>query len=201
MSVNNPRGFVEHRNLSGRVSPITRTRQVKAGSAPYEIYAGDAVVLVSGNTVRRIGTESTAASLGVTGVVRAVLADGTYPGIRPLTHNLPNTPIRINVSSAGWVQVNEDPSQTYIINTDSTVLSTHIGQFVMVTAASPNTAASRSGMSIELATATNTAANTVPFQIVEIAPNNLDGIIGGESNQDVEVVIANSTWQNTNKSR
>lgn len=199
--VDNPRGFIEGRNLGGRVSPITRMRQVKADNMPSDLYAGDPVVLVSGNTVRRIPTVASLASLPVLGVVRAVYQDGTYPSIRPLTHSLPSTPNRIDASTAGWVEVNEDPHQTYIVNSDSTVVSTLIGQFVDVTANTPNTAAGRSGMSIRVASGANTAANTVPFQVVGIAPNNLDGIVGGENNQDLEIILARPVWGNTNKAR
>ena len=104
-------------------------------------------------------------------------------------------------SVAGWVEVNEDPHQTYLVNTDATVVSTLIGQFVDITANTPNTAAGRSGFSIEVATGTNTAGATVPFQVVGIGPDNLDGIIGGENNQDVEVIIADHIWHSTNKAR
>lgn len=204
----NPRGFIEHRNLGGRVSPITRTRTVKADNNPHQIFPGDPVVLVSGNSVMRIPAAATAASLPVLGVVRAVLNSNG----RPLTHSLPTGGVFLPVSTAGFVQVNEDPDQTYLVNTDATVVSTLIGQFVDVTANTPNTAAGRSGMSIEVATGTNTAGNTVPFQVIELGANNLEGVglgenvaagvgVGGISNQDVEVVIARHVYRNTNKAR
>lgn len=192
MATNNPRGFIEGRNLGGRVAPVTRVRRVKANGASgsHQKFAGDPVVLVSGNTVARIPAAATAASLPILGVIRAVYQDSTYPGIRPNTHSLPSGGNFLAASAAGWVEVNEDPHQTYIVNTDATVDSTLIGQFVDVTANTPTTAAGRSGFSIEVATGTNTAATTAPFQVVGIAPNNLDGIIGGEGNQDVEVIIS-----------
>ena len=198
MSVDNPRGFVEHRNLGGRVAPIARTRRVKADNSPEQIFAGDPVVLVSGNTVRRIPTLASAASLPVLGVVRAVLnSDG-----RPLTHNLPAAGNFLPASTAGFVQVNEDPHQTYLVNTDATVLSTLIGQFVDATANTPNTAAGRSGFSIRVASGVNTvAANVQPFQVIEIGGNNLAGFKGGENNQDVEVIIRDPVWGNPNKAR
>lgn len=203
MSTNNPRGFVESRNLGGRVAPVSRMRRVKANGASgsHQKFAGDPVVLVSGNTVARIPAAGSAAGMPVIGVIRAVYQDGTYPGIRPRTHSLPTTGNFIPASTAGWVEVNEDPDQTYFVNTDATVLSTLVGQYVDVTANTPNTAAGRSGFSIEVATGTNTASNTPAFQVIGIAPNNLDGIIGGENNQDVEVVIANHTFTNRNKAR
>ena len=193
MATNNPRGFVEFRNLHGNVNPSTRKYKVKANgvSGSHQKFPGDPVVLVSGQTVARIPAAATAAALPVVGVIRSVLNSNG----RPLTFNQPATggPF-LPASTAGFVEVNTDPQQTYLVNTDATVVSTLIGQFVDVTANVPNTAAGRSGMTIEVATGTNTAkatfsANPVPFQVIEVAPNNLDGIVGGEANQDVEVII------------
>lgn len=194
MSTNNPRGFVEHRNLSGRVAPITRMRRVKADgvSGSHQKFPGDPVVLVSGNTVARIPAAGTAQSLPILGIIRAVLDTNK----RPLTFNQPSVggPF-LPASTAGWVQVNEDPHQTYIANCDSSLLSTHIGQYFDVTAGSANTAAGRSGMSIEIATGINTAKNTAAFQVVEIAPNNLDGFVSTDNNQDAEIIINHQTWR------
>lgn len=200
MPTNNPRGFVEFRHLNGHVSPRTQWYRVKAdgASGAHQKFPGDPVELVSGQTVARIPAAATAAGLPILGVIRACYNSDR----RPLTFNQPSTggPF-LPASTAGWVEVNIDPFQTYLVNTDATVDSTLIGQFVDVTAGSANTAAGRSGMSIEVATGTNTAAATVPFQVIGIGPNNLDGIIGGENNQDVEVIIARHIWANTNKAR
>lgn len=196
MSTNNPRGFVEHRNLGGNVNPATRRYRVKANgdSGTYQKFAGDPVTLVSGDTVGRLLAAATTASMPVIGVIRAVYDSAG----KPFTH----ANMFIPSSTAGIVEVNIDPSQTYLVNTDATVTSTLIGQYVDVTANTPNTAAGRSGFSIEVATGTNTAAaNGVPFQVIAIGANNLDGIVGGENNQDVEVVLANSAIQNLNKVR
>lgn len=189
MSVNNPRGFVEYKHLSGSLSPATRKYRVKADgkSGSFQKFPGDPVVLLSGNTVARIPVAGTAAALPVLGVIRSVLnSDG-----RPFTFNQPSAggPY-IPASTAGFVEVNIDPFQTYLVNTDATVVSTLIGQFVDVTANTPNTAAGRSGFSIEVGTGLNTATNTLAFQVIDIGSNNLDGIIGGENNQDVEVIIS-----------
>lgn len=195
MSTNNPRGFVETRHLTGAACPATRRYKVKAdgNSGAHQKFAGDPVVLVSGNSVARIPAAATAAALPILGVIRAVYNSNG----RPFTHG----DMFIPASTAGEVDVNIDPHQVYLVNTDATVVSTLIGQFVDVTANSPTTAAGRSGMTIEAATGTNTAAATVPFQVIGIGANNLDGITGGEGNQDVEVVIARSMIANSNKSR
>lgn len=202
MATNNPRGFVEHRKQGGGVSTSVRRRQVKADgtSGSHDKRAGDPVVLVSGNTVARIPVAGTAAALPILGVIRAVHNSND----RPLTHNLPATETALLASTAGWVYVNEDPDQTYLVNSDATVVSTLVGQFVDVTANTPNSAAGRSGFSIEVATGTNTAGATVPFQVIGIGANNLgqpSQFVAGEGNQDVEVIIARSIWANTNKAR
>jgi len=200
MSKNNPRGFVEHRNLAGNVCPSARKRRVKGDGTnanPHQIYAGDPVILVSGNTVVRKAAAATAASRPILGIVRAVHDNND----KPLTFSQPSKGPYLDASTAGWVYVNEDPHQTYLVNTDATVVSTLIGQFVDATADSPGSAAGTSGFEIEVATGTNTAANTVPFQVIGIGANNLDGITGGENNQDVEVIIADHMWHSTNKAR
>ena len=196
MSKDNPRGFVEHRNLGGRVAPITRTRKTKAGHLNHQLFAGDPVWLVSGNAVDRVPVATTTASAPILGVVRAVLNSNG----RPFTHSLPANAAFIPASTAGFVQVNEDPQQTFLVSTDTTVTSSLIGQYVMATAAPANTAAGRSGMIIEVGTGTNTAAASVPFQVVELGANNLGGFDGLGGNQDVEVVIANHIWRNANRS-
>ncbi len=197
MSINSPRGLVEARNTGGRVSPITRLRRVKANgdSGAHQKFAGDPVILVSGNTVARAPQTATTASIAIVGVIRAVLTNATFgKDARPRTFSQPDGGPFIPASTAGWVEVNEDPNQTYLVNSASTVTSTHIGQFIDISAGTPNTAAGRSGFNAALGTATNTALATVPYHIVGIADNNLDGIVGGENNQDIEVRIANHAW-------
>jgi hypothetical protein len=195
MSVNNPSGFTPVRCLSGGPVPL-RKRTVKANQ-PHAINAGDPVVLVSGNTVTRIPAAASAAGLPIVGVVIEVLDENG----RPFTHALPKDANSIPASTAGFVMVNENPHQLYSVNTDATVVSTLIGQFVDVTANTPNSAAGRSGFSIEVATGANTAAATVPFQVVALGDDNLDGFAGGENNQNVEVLIADHAWSSTNKIR
>lgn len=197
MSVNNPRGFVEHSHLSGSNCPATRHYRVKADgvSGTSQKFPGDPVVLLSGHSIAVLPAAGTAAALPVLGVIRAVLNSDK----RPLTFNQPSVggPF-LPASTAGWVEVNIDPHQTYLVNTDATVDSTLIGQFVDVTANSPNTAAGRSGFSIEVGTGVNTAVNTTSFQVIGIGDNNLDGIIEGEGNQDVEVIISRHIFANRN---
>ena len=195
----NPRGFIECRRLGGSNSPVTRRRKVKANgvAGSHQKFPGDPVVLVSGNSVAVL-VNATTASLPVLGVIRAVY-DSTG---KPLTHSLPSGGNFIPSSTAGWVDVNEDPAQTYIVNADATVLSTYIGQYVDVTANSPNTAAGRSGYQIDISSAVNTiTANAVPFQIIGLGYEALDGNFGNPDSHDVEVIMCQGAFTNANKVR
>ncbi len=196
---NNPRGFVEHRKLGGGGLTSTRRYKRKAdgASGAFAIAAGDPVVLVSGHSIARLGAAATAAQVPVIGIVRAVYNSNG----RPLTHNLPESPVSIPASTAGEVDVNIDPFQTYLVSTDATVVSTLVGQYVQATANAAGTAAGRSGFQIEVAGAANTAAATLPFQVVGIGANNLSGLVGGEANQDIEVMLARPGFGHTNKVR
>jgi len=192
-STNNARGLVEYRHLAGHTTPLTRRYRVKADaiSGTNSKLKGDPVTLVSGHTVARYNAGGSAASIAPIGVIRAVYnSDG-----RPFTHNAPSSGPILPASTAGWVEVNIDPFQTYLVNADATVVSTMIGQFVGLTANTISTAAGRSGFSVALAGAANTATNAIPFQIISISDFERDtltsdGIVGGEANQDVEVRIA-----------
>lgn len=191
MSRNNPRGFVEINSRPESAHFVRRfKRKADGAAAATEIRAGDPVTAVSGHSVQRMSNTATAASLPLLGVVRAVYNSNG----RPFTHNLPTSRLAIPASTAGEVDVNTDPSQLYLASTDATVVSTLIGQFVDVTANVAGTAAGRSGFAIEVSGAANTAAPNRPFQVIQIAPNNLDGITGGENNQDVVVRIANHAF-------
>ena len=193
MARNNPRGFVEHYPAN---PAFVRRYKAKADGlgATNEIRAGDPVLAISGQSIMRYAATATAASLPILGIVRAVYnSDG-----RPFTHNLPGSRNAIPASTAGIADVNCDPFQLYLVSTDSSVLSTLVGQFVDVTANVAGTAAGRSGFAVEISGAANTAAANRPFQVIHIAPNNLDGIVAGDNNQDVIVRIAQhafNLWQ------
>lgn len=197
MSVRNPRGFVEYRHLGGATNAATRRYRVKVDHGHNQLFAGDPVVLVSGDCVIR-AVPGTTASLPILGVVRAVLNSNG----RPFTHSAPSGGAFIPASTAGYAEVNIDPFQTYLVDADATAVSTYVGQYCDITAGTPNTAAGRSGMSIKVASAVNTvSANTVPFQIIALGDDNLDGFVGGENNQDLEVIISNHVFTNRNKAR
>lgn len=195
----NKRGFVETRTLGGTNSTVTRRRRVKADgvSGSGQKFPGSPVVLVSGNSVA-LCVNATTASLPVLGVIRAVYDTNG----KPLTHSLPNSGNFIPASTAGWVDVNEDPNQIYMVNADATVVSTLMGQFVDVTVAAHNTAAGRSGYQINVGSGVNTiTANATPFQVVALGIEALDGSFGNPDSRDVEVIMAQHIWNNPNKAR
>ncbi len=197
MSRNNPRGFVEHRHMHGSMNPTIRKRRVKGNGGKANarrLFPGDPVHLVSGNTVVGFTVDAsgaTAAAIPILGIVRAVHDNND----KPLTFSQPTNGPFLAASTNGWAYVNEDPWQTYLVSTDGTVLSTLIGQYVKTTANTTiGTAAGRSGFAISVSGGRNTAQANNPFQVIGIGANNLDGIVQGEGNQDVEVKIFNHAW-------
>ena len=175
------------------MATITRTRKTKADHLNHQLFAGDPVWLVSGDAIDRLPAAATSASAPVLGVVRAVLNSNG----RPFTHSLPSQPASIPASSVGFVQVNEDPDQTFLVTTDATATSGMIGKFCSVSANAPNIAAGRSGFLLPIVrTAVTASGGEYPFQIIALGANNLDGWRDNEAGQDLEIIIANHTWRN-----
>lgn len=196
MTVNTPRGLREHRHLGGAVCPATRRYRVKANGASGggQKFAGDPVHLVSGNTVSKMTTTASGASgasLPLLGVIRAVYNSNG----RPFTHSAPTGGSFIPASTAGFVEVNIDPNQTYVVSMNTTANSTHIGQYVELTAAAANTAAGRSGFMVELSAASNTAARTRPLQVIAITSHTEADPAIGAHEQDLEVIIADHAFR------
>jgi hypothetical protein len=194
MATNNPRGFVPSRHLNGSLSPSHNQYRVSANN-PTAMFIGDAVELFSDGKVRVIdaGDESVA-SRAVLGVVRSVYDSNA----RPLTHSLPATGQFIDGSTAGYVDVCDDPDTIFLVSSDATASQADIGQFVSVTAGSANSSIGISGMHIKLAEATASAIGH-RFMIVGVGPN--EHAIGGlgdnvfANNQDLEVIIARHQWR------
>ena len=194
---NNARGFVEFRHLGGGTNPKThmyRARQTSQGSNAV-IRAGDPVVLVSGNRVARMTSDGTVA-FPLVGVVRAVYSNtGGNRGLpRPKTHSMPGNPAQIDSAADGWVEVNIDPFQTYIANTDVTATDTGIGMFFGTTVHNTGTAVGRSGFGIEI------EASSLPswdhqWQVIDFSPLETDRLMTpagalADVNADYEVKIA-----------
>lgn len=198
MAADDPRGFVECRHLGGAVNPTTLRKPIEADggrSAQFAKYAGDPAIMCSGQYVGRASADNSG-GVALIGIIRDVFTNsGGLP--RPLVFNQPGAGPVLAASVAGWVDINVDPFQTYVANTDTTVLGTHIGQYVGTTVGAALTAAGRSGFMVRIASATAVPNGDVPFQIVGFAPNNLGGLndIGTEGNQDVEVIIANHVFK------
>lgn len=194
MASDNPRGFVENNALNGAVCPATFTYPIAADgrSGQFQKMKGDPVVFTSGRYVARASADSSD-GIGWVGIVRAVYGNSSGQK-KPLTFSQPTNGPILPASTAGWVEVNIDPHQTYIANTDTTVLGTHIGMFVGVTAGVANTAAGVSGFMVKMSTAVSTASDTTPLQIINIAQTELDGLTQTEGHQDVEVKIANHAF-------
>ena len=131
---------------------------------------------------------------GVLGVVNGILDTNQ----RPLTHNLPSSGQFLDASTAGYVDVVDDPDATFVASSDATAAQSMIGQFVRMSAAGANSAVGRSGFLVKLADATNISVGH-RFQIMGIAPSEIaDGGIGGNAfanNQDVEVRISDHMFR------
>lgn len=196
MATDDPRGFSESRNLGGKNSPtIFRYKVQSEGgrTAQFAKYAGDPVIMCSGQYVGRASADNSG-GVPLIGIIRGVFTnrDGSP---RPTTFNQPGAGPVLAASASGFLDVNIDPFQTYTANTDTTVLGTHIGQYVGTTVGAVNTAAGRSGFMIRIASATAVPNGDTPFQIIGIAATELNGLTQTEGNQDVEVIIANHVYK------
>lgn len=193
MATDNPRGFVECNSLSGAVCPQTVTYPIAADgrSGQFKKYIGDPFVLTSGRYVARASADSTDGVAWI-GVARAIYGDSGGQK-KPLTFQQPTKGPVLDASTAGWVELNVDPHQTYTANVDTTILGTHVGMFVGVTAGVANTAAGVSGFMVKISTAVSTASDTLPLQIINLSQLDLDQVFTG-GNQDVEVKIANHAF-------
>jgi hypothetical protein len=162
---------------------------------PTAIFIGDAVELFSDGKVRVIDTSGASANeRAVLGVVRAVYDNNQ----RPLTHSLPAKGQFIDGSTAGFVDVCDDPDVVFLVSTDATAKQADVGQFVRVTAGSANSTVGISGQHLRLADATASAVGH-RFVIMGLGPN--EKATGGlgeaafSNNQDVEVLIVNHQWR------
>jgi len=193
---NNPRGFVPAHGL-GTQGRFQMTRRQVSANNPTALFIGDPVELHSDGKVRLIDTSTPSVNVrGVLGIIGGVLDSNE----RPLTHNLPATGQFIDGSTAGFVDLYEDPDALFVINSDATSQADHIGQYVRVTAGSANSVVGISGFSLRIA---DTTASSVGhrFQIVDVAPSEqIQGRAGQFSaNQDMLVRIADHQWRRAYK--
>lgn len=187
---NNPRGFVPTRHLGGSVNFRTNRYSVSANN-PTSIMVGKAVYLESDGHVRVVRTSGGSVNeRGVLGVVRSIYNSSN----RPLTHNLPSTANILPASTAGYVDVIDDPDVVFLVDADASATQANIGQYVRVTAGSDITAAGIPGWSVRIADATASSVGH-KFMIVGLGPNETldtvgEGAFQGLDNPDVEVIIS-----------
>lgn len=200
MATNNPRGFVEYRHLGGAVKPSTRMFRARDNGDALQlqhqpIRAGDMVCLVSGNRVARFPSDTSAAPAhGPTmpcGVVRSVFQNVNGQP-RPYTHSVSGAVI--NASADGWVAVNIDPFQTYLVNTDSTVTPNIVGLFVGTTCLASPAIPGQSGYSVALASPVGVMVTAQFIQVIGLGAGDEDNLIAtagapANLNSDVEVVF------------
>lgn len=210
MPTNNPRGFVEYRVLNGDVHPATRMFRARDNGDALQlqhqpIRAGDMVCLVSGNRVARFPSDTSAAPAhGPTmpcGVVRAVYQNGT--GNRPRPFNGSPSTAYIAASADGWVEVNIDPYQTYLVNTDVTVTPDIVGLFVGTTCLATPPIPNRSGYSVALGSPVGVMVTAKFIQVLGLGAGDENDAIGstGSPNDlcsDVEVVFGLHAFGNKN---
>lgn len=178
MSDSARRGFIPIRSQVGGTGALrTRLYETTANLlAPLGV--GDPVSFISGVIQRW----TTAAASAFVGVVTAVYNTDK----RPLTHNLPTRAAYLNTSTAGWVQVCDDPHAVYVVECATSIGLSNIGQSVDVNVSSLNSATGISRAHIANATA---AGATTPdsFRIIGLAPSEIAVTAAGSPNNDIEV--------------
>ena len=140
------------------------------------IFSGDPLYLINGR-VQVWTTQASADAPPLIGIAGGVL-DGNK---RPFTHSLPSGGPFIPASTAGFVMVYDDPDTVFIAQANTSVGTSHTLQFATVSVGTPVTAAGKSGFELNVGSAVVSAAGE-PFQILGLAPFELDGL-GGTSNK------------------
>ena len=195
--VQNPRGFVPSRHLTGG-DHFRTSRYVVSANNPGRLFKGDPVELGADGKVRVHQASAILGARGVLGVVNAIYDSNN----RPLTHSLPGTGQFLETSTAGFLDVIDDPDVVFVINSDATGAHSDIGQFTRVTAGSANTAAGISGFSLKMVDVTASAVSNQQFRIIGVAPKE-EALIGNDYNQaysgivdlDREVIISDHEWR------
>src|SRR3990167_205075 len=192
------RGLIPVRHLHGKTDfqkTLRPTGNGAKGKNDSTIFIGDVVFLDASGAVQRY---CDAASGGDTVLPLGVVGDVYNSNRRPFTFNQPGAGPAIPASTMGYVGVYEDPHIVYVANTSATATYLNVGHFAQIRVCAANTAAGRSGMSVDITT-TPTAAGHA-FKMVGISP--LDGSLeesrlSGAANNDVEVIMVNGQWSNS----
>lgn len=199
MATDDRQGFRPARHLAGG-QIRTKRYPVYGSGVPIGLAIGDAVRFnPNGDGVTRVSGDVVPTVPGL-GVVVACYDSNN----KPLTFSqptrgpfIPGTNAVTGNTIVGYVDVVDDPNVSFIVQADATVISTHHGQFVSVTAATGdvNTAAGTSKMQIKMSTVDTSVRM---FQIIGWAPDEAAGlgtVLGagageGQTNANVEVVFA-----------
>lgn len=178
---NAPFGFQPIRTVDGGAIRTTQYRVAVSGNT-HGIFIGDFVRLnPSGLGVIRVSGNA-APDTRVLGACTAVYDTN----MKPMTHSQPTRGPFLPASTAGYVDVADSASITYIIQGDGSAAESIVGQFVTLTAASlGNTATGISVMQVRVASADT---STKFLQVVGVSPNEERGL-GSVNNQDA--------WGNT----
>lgn len=180
-------GFKPARHLGGE--NCFRTNQYKVNASnDVALFAGDAVVLSSG-AVTAVTANGDSPVLGVI----AALYDSNK---RPLTHSQPTNGPYLAASTAGYVDVFDDPRIVYDVVANSACSDLDIGQIGTVVAdasGSPALGQSAQKMNASSIVAETTAnSDTLAFKMIGLSKRNTSETYS--DGQEIEVIINNHTF-------
>lgn len=178
MSVSARKGFVPCRLLNGGQAFPMRRYQTDTNLLR-TLAVGDPVTLNSGFLQRWV----TAQASGFVGVVAAVYNSNG----RPLTFNQPTGGPYLPASTAGFIDVFDSPSLTYVVECQTSIGQSDIGKTADVNVTAVQTAAGISGFHLTKATAQGSP--DMNFRIIALAPSELAVTAAGSPNNKVEVQI------------
>lgn len=181
------RGFVPSRHLTGGTGAPRSKLYFASETRATPLAIGDAVKqdATTGGVVAM--TNATADQARYIGVVRALYDTNK----RPLTHSMPTRAAFLPTSVAGFADVMDDPDMLFVVECDTSVGNTNIGQAAFIVTTAMNTAVGVSKMHVTL---TTVAGSPELFRIVGISP--FDEVTGeAGANARVEVVAINGLFK------
>ena len=184
-----PFGFRPARHLDGNNTFQSNPYQVD-DSNPKKLYAGHLVALSSGKVVEATTTQTTP----ILGVIKAVYSATKN---RPKTHSLPDGGNFVDVSSAAWVDVYDDPDIIFEGVADSAMNLSDTGQIGdIVASGSGRDSTGQSLMQLDASSfVAQTSANigTLPLRCIGLSKKELTGTFS--DGQIMEFVIDNHVFR------
>ncbi len=177
MSKSFRRGFVPARSQTGGGGAPRSKLYPTNTDLVQPLGIGDPVCMINGY-VQRWTTANASAFLGI---VRACYDANK----KPLTFSLPNQAPYLPASTAGWVDVMDDPDQALVIECAASVGQSMIGGFATVEISAVNT---NTGISNFFAAGVTAADATGAFRVVGLAPSETATTAAGSPNNDIEVL-------------